>query len=221
MHYYQFNVADYRKDTTYLTPLEHYIYRTLIDWYYLDEQPIPKETQLVLRRLGLGSDGLPLLQNVLSDFFYEAEEGHKHERIEEELAKYRHKAETARVNGIKGGRPKKPRKTQSVNLANPEETGSKANHKPITNNHNTTPKSKLERPEDVEVQVWDDFLNHRKRLRADVTKTALNGIIREAKKAHLPLNDVLTEIVSRGWRGFKAEWLDNKKQNNDPSEWAI
>lgn len=221
MHYYQFNVADYRKDTTYLTPLEHYIYRTLIDWYYLDEQPIPKETQLVLRRLGLGSDGLPLLQNVLSDFFYEAEEGYKHERIEEELAKYRHKAETARVNGIKGGRPKKPKKTQSVNLANPEETGSKANHKPITNNHNTTHKPKLERPEDVEVQVWDDFLNHRKRLRADVTKTALNGIIREAKKAHLPLNDVLTEIVSRGWRGFKAEWLDNKKQNNDPSEWAI
>ena len=123
MHYYQFNVADYRKDTTYLTPLEHYIYRTLIDWYYLDEKPIPKKTQLVLRRLGLGSDGLPLLQNVLSDFFYEAEEGYKHERIEEELAKYRLKAETARVNGIKGGRPKIPKKTQSVNDRNLEKTG--------------------------------------------------------------------------------------------------
>jgi len=216
MHYYQFNVADYRKDTTYLTPLEHYIYRTLIDWYYLDEQPIPKETQLVLRRLGLGSDGLPLLQNVLSDFFIADEEGFKHERIEEELAKYRLKAETARVNGIKGGRPKKPKKTQPVKNSNPEKTGSKANHKPITNNHNTTHKPKLERPEDVEVQVWDDFLNHRKRLRADVTKTALNGIIREAKKAKLPLNDVLTEIVSRGWRGFKAEWLSEQKQTKNP-----
>ena len=67
---------------------------------------------------------------------------------------------------------------------------------------------------DVEVQVWNDFLKHRKRLRADVTETALNGIIREAKKAKLPLNDVLTEIVSRGWRGFKAEWLSEQKQQN-------
>jgi len=134
MHYYQFNVADYRKDTTHLTPMEHFIYRTLMDWYYLDEQPIPKETQLVLRRLGLGSDGLSILQNVLSDFFYESEEGYKHERIEDELAKYRHKAETARVNGTKGGRPKKPKKTQPVQNRNPEKTGSKANHKPITNN---------------------------------------------------------------------------------------
>jgi len=134
MHYYQFNVADYRKDTTHLTPMEHFIYRTLMDWYYLDEQPIPKETQLVLRRLGLGSDGLSILQNVLSDFFYESEEGYKHERIEDELAKYRHKAETARVNGTKGGRPKKPKKTQLVKNRNPEKTGSKANHKPITNN---------------------------------------------------------------------------------------
>jgi len=138
MHYYQFNVADYRKDTTHLSPIEHFIYRTLMDWYYLDEEPIPKKTQLVMRRLGLGSDGLQFLENVLSDFFVETENGYKHERIEQELAKYQQKAENARVNGSKGGRPKgsnkKPRKTQSVNLANPEKTKSKANQEPITNN---------------------------------------------------------------------------------------
>ena len=65
MHYYQFNIADYRKDTIHLTPIEHYIYRTLIDWYYLDEQPIPKETQSVIRRLGLVTENEQLVINVL------------------------------------------------------------------------------------------------------------------------------------------------------------
>ena len=134
MHYYQFNIADYRKDTQHLTPMEHYIYRELMDWYYLDEQQIPKETQSVLRRLRLVSENNQDLLNVLEEFFTEAEEGYRHTRIEKEIDAYKRRAETARANGSKGGRPKKPKKTQPVNLANPEKTGSKANHKPITNN---------------------------------------------------------------------------------------
>ena len=67
MHYYQFNIADYRKDTQHLTPIEHYIYRELMDWYYLDENPIPRKTQLVLRRLRLVSENEPELTNILSE----------------------------------------------------------------------------------------------------------------------------------------------------------
>ena len=225
MHYYQFNIADYRKDTTHLTPIEHFIYRSLIDWYYLDEKPIPKRTQSVMRRLGLGSELVDSLKNVLEDFFVLEEEGYTHVRIEQELAKYQARADIARVNGSKGGRPKKPnrkpKKTKSVNLANPEETGSKANQEPITNNHNTTPKQKVERPADVEAQVWDDFLSHRKRVRADVTITAVNRIRGQADKAGMSMNDVLSEIVARGWRGFRADWLKEDNKNNDQTEWAI
>jgi len=134
MHYYQFNIADYRKDTQHLSPMEHYIYRELLDWYYLDERPIPKKTQLVLRRLRLVSENNQDLENVLQEFFVETENGWSHGRIEEEINKYRAKAETAKANGSKGGRPKKPRKTQPVILANPEITGSKANQEPITIN---------------------------------------------------------------------------------------
>jgi len=173
MHYYQFNVADYRKDTTHLTPMEHFIYRSLIDWYYLDEEPIPRKTQLVMRRLGLDTSGLSFLENVLSDFFIETENGYKHERIEQELAKYRLKAETARVNGTKGGRPKgsgkKPKKTQPVQNRNPEKTGSKANQEPITNNQinkggRFTPPTVsevkaycVERKNSIDPQVFVDF----------------------------------------------------------------
>lgn len=134
LHHYKFNVADYRKDTVHLSPMEHYIYRFLIDWYYLDERPIPKKTESVMRRLGLGSVGLSDLQNVLEEFFEETENGWVHHRIESEIAQYRQRALTAKANGNKGGRPQKPKKTQSVNLANPKKPNGKLtnNHKPIT-----------------------------------------------------------------------------------------
>ena len=138
MHYYQFNIADYRKDTVHLTPIEHYIYRQLIDWYYLDEKPIPKKTQSVLRRLCLGLDSEENLLSVLNDFFEQTENGWIHGRIEEEIEAYHKKAKVNASNGKKGGRPKKqqltdeekPKKTQSVISGNPNESEKNPNQKP-------------------------------------------------------------------------------------------
>lgn len=153
MHYYQFNIADYRKDTGHLTPIEHYIYRTLMDWYYLDEAPIPKITQTVSRRLCLVSDDEQSLLNVLNDFFVLGDEGWSHGRIDREIDIYHAKASTNRINGKKGGRPKnqqvtdytKPKITQSVNFANPSESESNPNHKPLTINHKPEEKEKIKR----------------------------------------------------------------------------
>lgn len=136
MHYYQKNIADYRKDTSHLSLLEHGIYNQLMDSYYLDEKPI--KTQMVIRRLAIKTqEEQNALQNVLDDFFECSECGEFwiHSRIDEEISKYQARAETAKANGSKGGRPKKPKKTQPVNLANPEKTKGKANQEPITNNH--------------------------------------------------------------------------------------
>ena len=72
---------------------------------------------------------------MLEEFFTLTDRGWIHGRIEHELEQYQAKAKIARVNGSKGGRPKKPRKTQPVVLANPDVTQTKANHKPLTINH--------------------------------------------------------------------------------------
>lgn len=141
MHYYTFNVGDYRKDTGHLTTLEHGIYRQLLDWYYLDETPIPKETQTVIRRLRLGSDSdIQSLQNVLNDFFVLQDDGYHQGHCDVVIAKYHENADKNKVNGKLGGRPKK---TQSVILGNPTETESKGNHQPITINQE--PKVKTQR----------------------------------------------------------------------------
>ena len=136
MHYYQHNIADYRKDTGHLTLLEHGIYRQLLDSYYLDEKPI--ETQWVIRRLRITTDlEKSALQNVLDEFFVSSECGNFYSkpRCDEEINKYHAKVSQAKVNGSKGGRPKKPKKTKPVNSANPKKTGSKTNQKPLTINH--------------------------------------------------------------------------------------
>ena len=137
MHYYQFNIADYKKDTDHLTPIEHYIYRTLIDRYYLDEKPIPKITQSVMRRLRLDTkEHEIMLKNVLEDFFYECEDGYRHHRIDKEIKLYHEKAEKNRKNGKKGGRPpsKEPKRTQVVNVGLPEESQTNPNQEPLTIN---------------------------------------------------------------------------------------
>jgi uncharacterized protein YdaU (DUF1376 family) len=139
MHYYKFNIADYRKDTGHLSTIEHGIYRQLIDWYYLDEQPIPEETQMVIRRLRLGSDEVMFLQNVLSDFFVLGKKGYEHKRIEVEIKDYHEQVEKNKNNGKLGGRPKK---TQSVISGLPDESQNNPNQEPLTINHKPIEKNK-------------------------------------------------------------------------------
>lgn len=206
MHYYKFNIGDYRKDTGHLSTLEHGIYRQLIDWYYLDEKPIPAETQVVARRLRLDSEvDLHSLKMVLKDFFALTKTGYAHKRIDVEIREYHGQAEKNKNNGKLGGRPKK---TQSVISGNPDENQNNPNHKPITINQE--PKRDTATavcPASVSEQVWADFLSLRRTKKAPMTVTALGGIKREADKAGWPLEKALTECVARGWTGFNAEWV--------------
>ena len=94
MQYYQFNIADYKKDTSHLTTLEHGIYRQLLDFYYLEEKPIPKETEWVIRRLRLGSDSdILALNNVLNDFFTLENDGYHQSRCDADIINYHEQAE--------------------------------------------------------------------------------------------------------------------------------
>jgi uncharacterized protein YdaU (DUF1376 family) len=209
LHYYTFNIGDYRKDTVHLTRLEHSIYRDLIDWYYLDEKPIPVETQSVSRRLRLVSEEeAGALKNVLKDFFVLKDDGWHQARVDLEIEKYHAQCEKNRLNGAAGGRPpkdKNPVGSQSQPSRNP-------NQEPITNNHK--PIKKIQAPEGVSSEVWDSFLAQRQKARAVVTETVIVAIKNEAAKAGWSLEQALTEITARGWRGFKAEWVREKEYKN-------
>lgn len=214
MHYYKFNIADYRKDTGHLSTIEHGIYRQLIDWYYLDEQPITPETQVVARRLRLGSEEIKFLQNVLSDFFVLDKTGYKHKRIEVEIKDYHEQAEKNQRNGKLGGRPKK---TQSVISGIPDVSQNNLNHKPLTTNHKPIKEKAtvVATPEGVSDSVWQEFKSLRKAKKAPITQRAIDALTNEANKAGWTLEKALEECIVRGWQAFKAEWVATKQNPAD------
>ena len=221
MHYYQFNIAEYRNDTGHLTTLEHGIYRQLIDLLYTSEECIPNETQWVIRRLRLASeDEVNALHSVLADFFLLTKDGYTQKRVQVEVAKYHSNAAKNQKNGKLGGRPstgKNKEITQSVNLGIPDETQTKGNLRTkelnnlITNTKTNTPTKTTAPPNGVCPNLWLEYLSIRKRKRGGaVTDRVLTGLLREAQKANLTLEAALTICVERGWQSFNASWVDDK-----------
>jgi uncharacterized protein YdaU (DUF1376 family) len=210
MHYYKFNIADYRKDTTHLTPIEHYIYRSLIDWYYLDEQPIPKETQSVIRRLSLGSDSVNLVINVLSDFFELTDNGYIHKRIDIEIEEYHGMLKSNKANGSKGGRPPKqvtePVKTESVNFANPKEPTRNPNQEPLTINNKP-----IKYIPPIPAELFAEYQAIRKSKRAaPFTERMYIAICNQAVLAGITPEQAITLCCEKGWTGFNADWVKDK-----------
>lgn len=155
MNYYKRHIGDYLKDTAHLSLLEHGIYTRLLDVYYTRESAIP-EAQAA-RLIGARSEAeREAMQLVLEEFFELRDGVWIQHRCERELAEKESKAETNRVNGKRGGRPKKtteqepkqganenPEETQPVSDENPAglfsetqtEPTENLSHKPIANNH--------------------------------------------------------------------------------------
>ena len=79
----------------------------------------------------------------------------------------------------------------------------------------------IAKPDGVTEQTWSDWLQLRKTLRAAVTQTAIDGINREARRAGYTLEQALVTCCANGWRGFKAEWMQQRgAQGQAPRETA-
>jgi uncharacterized protein YdaU (DUF1376 family) len=126
MHYYQFNIGDYRSATAHLSNEEDLAYRRLLDMYYDSEQKIPLDTQWVGRRIRMEPS---IVRDVLNDMFVKHEDGWFHARCVDVINQYHAMAEKNRANGRLGGRKKNPVGSDSQPIAK-----ATINDKPITNN---------------------------------------------------------------------------------------
>ena len=64
--------------------------------------------------------------------------------------------------------------------------------------------------DDVDAEVWADFVKLRKAKKSPLTKTAVDGIRREAERAGWTMQAAIAECCARGWSGFKAAWVVDK-----------
>ena len=127
MHYFQHNIADYRKDTMHLSLLEHGVYRQLLDQYYLQEGALPLDQDRICRLINAKTlEEKEAVFHVLQDFFIKNDAGYVHKRCDLVINEYNKKSLTA----------SKSAKIRWDN-ANGMRTHSEpnANHKPLTINH--------------------------------------------------------------------------------------
>jgi len=64
----------------------------------------------------------------------------------------------------------------------------------------------------IEKSLVNDFIKNRKLKKLANTETAFKSLEEELKKSNLPINNLMTIIVSNGWGGYKNSW--NLKQDS-------
>lgn len=209
MHYYQFNIGDYKSHTEHLSEMEDLAYRRLLDWYYLHEIPIPLDIAETARQIRMRSH-TDCIATVLQEYFIRTVDGWTHGRADKEIAKTGEKSAKASESAKKRwGKQANAMRTHSECNAT-QDTG----HKTQDTEHKTQDKPAsakrqqvILKPPAVDEQTWGDFIRSRK---SKITQTAIDGIKREADKAGWTLEDALKECCTRGWQGFKASWVIGK-----------
>lgn len=205
-----------------LSLLEHGVYNQLLDWYYLDELPLPVDNRTLFRRLSARSEvEQQAVLDVLSEMFTQTDEGWIHKRVEREIAQYKAKSQQAREAGKLGGRPPKKGIGSENNrdgFENKPDAKLTANRKPITDNQEKdigsagaelptkTVTARMLVAEGVDKQTAVDWLTLRKAKRLPLTQTAWEDTKAEGVKVGLDPAGTVAFAVKSNWAGFKASW---------------
>jgi len=150
MHYYQFNISDYKSHTEHLDCLEDLAYRRMLDWTYLHEKSLPKDVSDIARLIRMRSH-IDSITVVLREFFEKDAKGNYiNKRAQVDIKKYHAKSAAAKRSA-----EARWNKGEADANALPTESDSNANHKPITNNHKPKKTSaRIVKPTLEEVQQY-------------------------------------------------------------------
>lgn len=246
MHYYQFHIGDYKSHTHHLSLIEDLAYRRLLDHYYLHQSPIKQRE--ISRQIGMREHEQEVL-TILEEFFVSTDQGYINPRADKEIEHFiNHQATSAFGAFCRDHKDLakvankqqfiehylnntlndyiKSLKSSCVNDVHIISTSSgddaTINHKPITINHkpNKDKAIKVATPEGVSVDVWNDFVALRKSKKAAITNTAIAGLQREATKANMTLEQVISICCERGWAAFKADWMVGQAIRVNPHDVA-
>ena len=201
-----------------MTPLEHGIYRILLDTYYLDEKPLSLDVDHLMRTHSVrNADEVQAFEIILKEFFILQDDGFHHETCDTEIDKYKAKSEKAAASA----RARWDKTSDAMRT----HTDRNANKEPRTKNQE--PKDQKKKPpsfvipENIDPDTWKAFIEHRVKLKAPMTDKAKTLLINKAEKIDGDNNDILNQSIENGWKGIfpLKEGFNNgtSKTNNSTS----
>lgn len=138
MHYYEFNIGDYMRDTAHLDEMEDLAYRRMLDLYYLKESPLPKSIPEIAKLIRMRTHS-ESIANVLREYFTLTDSGYINAKANDTLIKIYDKSEKAKKSAEKRW------ELQRLKNANALQTDSERNANGMLPNNlipnNTEPKS--------------------------------------------------------------------------------
>lgn len=222
-------IGDYLSATTRLTTEQHGAYLLLLMDYWKNG-PLPDNDRVLAQICRMNLDDWSNARSILEAFFEVSDKQWIHKRVEREIEEAKDRKETATRRAKAGAEARWHRNNASSNAqAMPETMLADASSPSPSPSPLSTPSKEIKPtrrqaaifcPAGVDEQVWKDFLATRK---AKLTDTALAVIVKEAQKAGWTLQAALQECAARGWRGFKAEWVNKpagKPAKFDPVEFV-
>jgi uncharacterized protein YdaU (DUF1376 family) len=222
MHYYQKNIADYRKDTMGLDHRQHGTYTLLIDLYYMDESPLSLDLEKIYFQINARSEEeKKSVQLVLKNFFDKTDSGYTHRRCEAELHFYRSKLEASSKGGKKSAALKKL-KQSSEHQVDLESTSSGlefTTKQPITNIQE--PKNKVIHTTDRFEDFWKAWPKSERKIAKEACKTkwAAHNLDPIADKiiAHVE-HMKKTDQWQSGFEPMVLTYLNQKRYLDDNNE---
>ena len=208
MHYYQFNIGDYKSHTEHLSEMEDLTYRRLLDWYYLHETPIPLDESEVARQIRMRSH-TDCIAVVLREYFERTADGWIHHRANKELAKAGEKSSKA-SQSAKARWDKKANKNKDLSVdadALPTQSEGNATHNTLHITQDTVHKKKATEvallPDWIPLETWAAFLEMRKKIKKPPTNHAINLLIAKLdkfRKHGQDVQQVLEKSITSGWQ---------------------
>ena len=189
MHYYQFHIGDYISHTIHLSLEEDLAYRRLLDMYYDTESPIPNNIPLVSRKLRISAE---VVKTVLEEFFELSDEGYRNFRADKEINDYHKFIDKQKLNGSKGGRPKK---SQRKPTANPSKSQKNPNQQPLTTNQQPVVKATKGSRLSADWVLPEDWESWARQERPDLNPQKVGEQFKDFW------------IAKAGAQGVKLDWL--------------
>ena len=221
MNYYERYCGDYGKKTSHLDLRKHGAYTLMLDDYYAKEKPLPADYESLYRICrAMSAKEREAVRLVAEEFFPVNGDGLRHnQRADEVLKRAWKRIHSARLNGEKGGRPRKP---TGIDDENPpgfqqQPTGVPSTKAPHTPTPTTTKSKTLSGKPDGEFERFyaayprktkrRDAEKSFRRLKPDNSLMATMLAALEAHKA--------TEQWQRGVIPHAATWLNQRRWEDD------